>query len=223
MNQRERSRIQEDLVSLYLRLNGFFVTQGFIVHSSDHGRNLTELDVLALRLPFNSEPEREISHDPLLQLADNNTELFLCEVKSRQKKLRFNQPLVEHPRAMSTIIRWSGLLPEREVDDAACGLIEAIRHGDSAVSPARTVRIRAMLFSPERRARRHNQPFFVTGPELLKYVWKCMCPKEPRADCATSYDLQLWGRNEAIVRYIKSHATSPPDDIRELYAYISQN
>ena len=52
-----KSEIQVALLNLYLRLNGYFVT-GFIVHSPELGRNITQLDAFALRNPFNSEPER---------------------------------------------------------------------------------------------------------------------------------------------------------------------
>lgn len=48
----DRSDIQETLVSLYLRLNGYFVS-GFIVHAV-YGVE-TELDVLAVRFPRHEE------------------------------------------------------------------------------------------------------------------------------------------------------------------------
>jgi hypothetical protein len=54
---------QEAVVALYLRLNGYFTT-GFIVQSSTPGRVTTELDVLAVRLPHNAEPDRMIGCAP---------------------------------------------------------------------------------------------------------------------------------------------------------------
>ena len=77
-------------MSLYLRLNGFFVT-GFIVHSPLHGQNRVELDALALRLPYNCEPERQIGPDPVLELSEKYTDLAICEVKSKGQQLQFNQ------------------------------------------------------------------------------------------------------------------------------------
>ena len=41
-----KSEVQGALVTLYLRLSGYF-TSGFIVHSPTYGQNRTELDVLA--------------------------------------------------------------------------------------------------------------------------------------------------------------------------------
>ena len=93
-----KSKAQEDLALLYLRLNGFFVT-GFIAHSPIHGQNLTEIDALALRMPYSAEPEREVGPHGLLDLSSNHTDLIICEVKSRGKPLRFNGALTEGPRA----------------------------------------------------------------------------------------------------------------------------
>ena len=60
-----KAEAQEAFVTLYLRLNGYF-TSGFIVHSSVPGRNTTELDVLAVRLPHNAEFAREVGGAPEL-------------------------------------------------------------------------------------------------------------------------------------------------------------
>lgn len=107
MADHSKSRIQEQLATLYLRLNGFFVS-GFIVHSSTHGFNQTELDALALRLPYSSEPEREIGPDPRLDLSTKYTELLLCEVKSRGQPLQFNAALRSKPDAIASVLRWAG-------------------------------------------------------------------------------------------------------------------
>lgn len=221
-------KVQEELVSLYLRLNGFFVT-GFIVHSPIHGRNQSELDALALRLPFNSEPEREIGPDLLLNLSTEHTDLALCEVKSKGQQLQFNKALTGSPGVVATVLRWSGLFENSEVD-GLCGALRA------ALSPRRTpagtaptiigprgVRIRGLLFSPERKSRRPNQPWFVTGPEVMEYVWRCLCPPTRRPSCTTTYDFQLWGNHEPIVRYFKSVGTDGPGDIDALYTFINGN
>jgi hypothetical protein len=51
----DRSDVQETLVSLYLRLNGYFVS-GFIVHAQTGAK--TEMDVLAVRFPNQRESSR---------------------------------------------------------------------------------------------------------------------------------------------------------------------
>ena len=54
-----KGQVQEALVTLYLRLNGYFTT-GFIVHSPIHGRNRTEVNILGVRFPHNAEPARGV-------------------------------------------------------------------------------------------------------------------------------------------------------------------
>ena len=227
-DMRSRSQLQEQLVSLYLRLNGFFVT-GFIVHSPLHGQNRVELDALALRLPYNCEPERQIGPDPVLELSEKYTDLAICEVKSKGQRLQFNQSLVEQSAAAATILRWGGLFRESEVNKLSHAVTQVLAPRSPAATEAptvlgpRDVRIRGLLFSPERDARRTNQPWFVPGPQLFDYVWRCLCPEQTRQSCATTYDFQLWGNHEPIVRYFKSRGSKGPGDIKALYAYVERN
>ena len=73
-----KSKIQEAMVLLYLRLNGFFVT-GFIAQSAVQHRTLAEIDALAVRMPHSAEPEREIGPHELLDLSSEYTDLVICE------------------------------------------------------------------------------------------------------------------------------------------------
>lgn len=225
---RLQSQLQEQLVSLYLRLNGFFVTR-FIVHSPLHGQNRAELDALALRLPYNCEPERQIGPDSVLDLSDKYTDLAICEVKSRGQPLQFNRSLVGRSVAASCILRWAGLFQQSEVTPLSDTLAQALVPRNPAGSEAPTVlgprgvRIRGLLFSPERGSRRVNQPWFVPGPQLFGYVWHCLCPQKPRQSCATTYDFQLWGDYEPIIRYFKSRGDGGPGDIKTLYEYVGKN
>ena len=81
--------VQEALVALYLRLNGYFTT-GFIVQSPTSGRVTAELDVLAVRLPNNAEPDRVIRGSPELKRWDDGIDFIIAEVKSRGEPFQFN-------------------------------------------------------------------------------------------------------------------------------------
>jgi hypothetical protein len=63
---KKRSDVQEALLQLYPRLNGYFTT-GFVVQSPDWGRNKAQIDALAVRLPLNREPERLLGSSPFLE------------------------------------------------------------------------------------------------------------------------------------------------------------
>ena len=224
---RSNSKLQEDLVTLYLRLNGFFVST-FIVHSPVYGKNYTELDALAVRLPFSSEPERAIGPHALLDLSTKHTDLALCEVKSNGQPLRFNAALVGRLSAVKTVLRWSGLFEESEIEPLSSAFATALlpqkppSQSPPTVLGPRGVRIRALLFSPERNVRQpKNEPWYITGPEAMRYAWQCLCPQAPRASCATTYDLHVWGSYEPIVRYFKSRdAEKGPGEMKDLYAFV---
>ena len=84
-----KGEVQEGLVALYLRLNGYFTT-GFIVQSPTPGRVTTELDVLAVRMPHNAEPVRVIGGAPELDRWDSGMDFIIGEVKSHGEPLQFN-------------------------------------------------------------------------------------------------------------------------------------
>ena len=82
----------EIFVSWYLRFNGYFTAPGFVVHAGDDpGRiskgavgNLTEVDTLAVRLPFSREESgiRFPTDQNLLDGAEGRFDVVIAEVKS---------------------------------------------------------------------------------------------------------------------------------------------
>jgi hypothetical protein len=219
-----RSRTQEELALLYLRLNGFFVT-GFIAHSAVQGQALTEIDALAVRMPHSAEPEREVGPHELLGLSSEYTDLVICEAKSRGEQLCFNQALTAEPLAAAKVLRWSGLFLEKEIPALAANLTSVLapRPLPSDVPPTiigpRGVRIRSLLFSLEQNLRRPNQPWFITGSEVFDYVHRCLSPSGSRSSCSTSYDFGLWGDREPIVRYFKERQSA--GDMKQLYEALN--
>lgn len=224
--KRQKSVVQEELVNLYLRLNGFFVTK-FIVHASTHGKNKTEMDAIGIRHPYSKEPERVVGPDPVLQTSSEWVDVVLCEVKSRKKQIRFNEALVADPDALATVIRWCGVFDqEEEIFDIARALsddlssVASSEDGPPTVEGSRKTRVRALLFSPERESRRDNQRWFIAGPQLMEYVAACLSPTEERASCSVVYDFQAWGEHEPIVRYFKKLKGRPPGNMEALYRHL---
>lgn len=228
MDAKRKSRLQEDLLSLYLRLNGFFVT-GFVVHSPAFGENLTEVDVLGVRFPGNKEPEREIGPDATLETSDQLVDLVICEAKSHGKQLRFNDALVDSPAPIATLLRWAGMFSDEEINALASKVQVALSastppspHIPAVVGPRQT-RVRGLLCSSETRNRHKGQPWFLSGADLFSYISKCLCPPVPRSECATAYDFGAWGAHEGIVRYFKERGAGDPGDMKQLYAFIEKS
>ena len=55
MTDKEKSTIQEQLATLYLRLNGYFTT-GYIIHTSKNDIE-GELDIIGVRFPYHKQDD----------------------------------------------------------------------------------------------------------------------------------------------------------------------
>jgi len=116
-----KSEINEALVTLYLRLNGYFTT-GLILHSAHWGENRTELDCLAVRHPNHQQPDRGVKTSGFLSHCSDEVEevdLLLCEVKSLPTELGFNKSLQTDVEAVRAILRWAGVFTEQQVISVA--------------------------------------------------------------------------------------------------------
>lgn len=67
MTDKEKSNIQENLVKLYLRLNGYFST-GFIIHSSENKIN-SEIDNISVRFPLHHQNDTEHNSSDYLNVS----------------------------------------------------------------------------------------------------------------------------------------------------------
>ena len=217
----DKSKLQETLVNLYLRLNGYFTT-GFIVHSPHYGKNKTEVDVLAVRFPNNAEPETEGSPDENLLTSNSAVDVVIGEVKSRGQSLCFNEPL--NRDTLPTIFRWIGMFDECQIEDVSNRFYDAISQPPQQDPPTvctpticttNDVRVRGLLFSPERKCRRYtqgrqnNQRWFLPGPHMINFMWERLCGEQTRPESSTVYDFTLWGELEPLVRYLKCQNKPP--------------
>lgn len=222
------SNIQEALASLYLRLNGYF-TSGFIVHAPlDYGSTWGEVDVLAVRFPQSREPEREIGPSEYLEVSSDCVDFIIAEVKGGRQALQFNSSLRE-PERVRKILRWMGAFDEVEIAVLESQLLELMEPREQhepaefiQVLGPRATRIRAILFGMNRGQPRHNQPKYIPGSVVMRYVWECMHPDEPRFDCQTAYDYRLWGPYEPIVRYFKRDDCAEPGLVEDLVQFVQQ-
>jgi hypothetical protein len=223
---KERSDIQEALLLLYLRLNGYFVSS-FIVHSPEPGQNITQVDALAVRHAFNREPNRVVRSSGLLK--PKGTDLLVCEVKSRGEPLQFNESFRENDAAIQSALEWAGLFDQEETVRIASQLKPLLQPSAPAAEAKRGVpgprdtTVRALLCSPERRSRRENQPWFLCEQEMFSYIAGCLNPKAERETCSTRYDINLWGSSLApLVRYFKGLPGGDQGSIQGLYKSLSE-
>lgn len=132
----------EQLAKWYLRLNGYFTVDNFIVHAGDDPKrisdeligNYTETDILGVRFSHHREVsgELEIQNDPVL--INKNCPLIdyvIAEVKTgkedRPNPIWRNKNL----QAIAYIIRFAGIIPqETDIQNIAKVLSEAGEYHD---------------------------------------------------------------------------------------------
>jgi len=224
IGDKERADIQEALLLLYLRLNGYFVSS-FIVHSCEWGRNITQIDALAVRHPFNREPDRVVRPSDFLK--PKGTDLLVCEVKSQSQPLQFNESFRKNDAAIRNVLDWAGLFDQEETARIARDLKPLLRpstpasEAERGVPGPRETTVRPLLCSPERRSCRETQPWFLCEREMFSYIAECLNPEAKRATCSTRYDINLWGSSLApLVRHFKGLPPGDQGSLQGLYSYL---
>jgi hypothetical protein len=222
----DKSDVQETLVLLYLRLNGYFGT-GFIVHAPQ--RNKTEMDVLAIRFPRHTEPEREVQCSERLVIPSGRVDFLVGEVKGGMNNINFNVRFREDPASIRTVLNRFGAFEEQEIEHlCAClpDLLEPEKVRKSGAFPTVALRdgqcqLRFVLFAAEQRRDESTRRPYVFEDDLLNFVWTCFRPEQRRAQCDIRYNYELWGPQFAdMVRYFKK-SENMPESIKELYSLYS--
>jgi len=221
-----KSDVQENLFSLYLRLNGYFVT-GFIVHA-DRG-NKTEMDALAVRFPYHREPEREIGLSPKLDSSDSLVDFLVCEVKGGKKNVNFNVKFRENKEAIASVLRRLGAFTDEEIHSLT-PRIQDILHPEKIQKsqeyptldiPRINSRLRFLLAAPEQNRSANSQKPYIYGNDMIQYIWDCFRPDVQRQSCGVRYNWSLWGEQYIkLVKYFKDKKRTAPGDIESIYAYF---
>jgi len=218
-----KSDLQEALATLYLRLNGYFVS-GFIAHAPTGNR--TEIDVLAVRFPKQREPEREIGLCEVLDPSCTKIEFVVGEVKGGARHPQFNANFRERPEAVKSVLNRFGAMDEHEVEEIPPKIVDllepqAVRRSKSfpRIEVSAGV-LKFLLFAPEQ-TRKENSGPLIYGNDMIQYIWECMRPEEHRVDCATNYNRTLWGYQfNPIVAYFKDPERSNAGSFAELCDYV---
>jgi hypothetical protein len=225
--RRRQVWVQERLVRLYLRLNGYFVNT-LIIHSSDWGLNRAQVDAFGVRHPNHSQPDRLIKEDPIVDVRQGRTDLVFCEVKSANQPKKFNKGLQE-AEALRLLLMWSGLFSEAEAADlapqlaAAVSLEKPLPDRPPEVMGPRSIRVRGLIFAPENEEQVGEPRFYIKGSAIMGYAWQCFNPTQRRDTCSTRYDFDGWDEYSDIVRYFKDRGQTgqgDPGSILDLYAAL---
>lgn len=220
-----RSQVNEALVALYLRLNGYF-TSGLVVHSDQWGASRTELDCLAVRFPSHAQPDTEAPTAPFLRPHSTCIDLLICEVKSSPESLEFNKRLREEVGVVEYVLQWAGILDPKAITSVAESLRAILKVGLSSKSASAgiiegQVRVRGLLCCPPAVKVEPPDGWCLLGAEILGHARHCFDPRRPRYSCSTRYDLQLWGSwLGPLVEYFKGLKKGEAPSLDSLYEFV---
>jgi hypothetical protein len=228
----KRNELEESLVALFLRLNGYF-TSGFIVHSDRKSNIRAEVDILATRFPLNREPEREVQPCLDLLAPTDRIDFIIGEVKNKKEAPIFNDSMFELDN-IKYQLRWLGRFTDPEIDVIAGELLDQLIHktdGFPVVSLPRPTadksqqlhcQVRLILFDlhPEHVA----DPRCVSGKAVMEHIWTCLRSDIKPVECARIYNYDAYGPlYSPIVRYFKDKRRKQAGTVKELLAWISSN
>ena len=226
-----KNQLQEKLVALYLRLNGY-TTSGLILHSPDDQAVQGEIDIIGVRFIHHTQPDRVIDCSKELCIPTNAfADIVIGEVKGGNAPLQFNDSLRNHPERVIKLLRWIGIFNENDLTSLSQQLIEKVQNPvvQSAeplfpVIEYNNFALRPILFGPDKTIQRPNQRRFINGAMMINYCWECFRPECRRVDCETNYKaLNNWGEQfERIIGYFKNHDRESPGTIQDIYAHFGE-
>ena len=232
MTSKERSIIQENIVKLYLRLNGYIST-GLIIHS--HEKKISgEIDIIAVRFPYHTQSDAEHNSSEYMEIPET-IDVIIGEVKSHGISLNFNKSLRnESLIPLNKVIKWIGLFKEEQIPEIAQKLLLLIKPVENSNKTSFSsviiktefglISIRPILFSPESITNVSNTDKFVGWQEINNFLWSCLCPSNIREECGTRYDFSAWGSGlSEIVKAYKDRQRLQNrfNNITELYNDIN--
>lgn len=232
MTDKQRSELQENIVKLYLRLNGYISTS-LIIHSEEK-RISAEIDTISIRFPYHSQDETEHNSSDFLEVP-SNIDVIIGEVKSHKQQLQFNKALrQDNLISLTKILKWIGLFKEDQIKAIATDLLGLVTPIENSKKKEFTnllidtdfgkISLRTILFSPETNSKKTNSDKFVGWEEIDDFLWKCLCPENIREYCGIRYDFTAWGSDYSeIVKVYKNRQPSQTrfKNMEELYAEIT--
>ena len=206
--------MQEKIAKLYLRLNGYFLTS-LIIHSSEKGKNATQIDAIGVRFPFHEQKDREIKCSEKLMIPTDKTDIIICEVKDTRCKPKFNDALITSNEALQKLFEWIGVIKGDEIVTAK----DTFKKNGKFETDG--LQIRPIIFSFNDNI--NEDILTITGSDTFSYIKGCLIPSNPRDACSTTYPYEsCWGDEyESIIRYFKDkNKKGEMVSLEDLYTHL---
>jgi len=175
--------LYEKFTSWYLRLNGYFMVDNFVIHAADDPTRIrngiiaphTETDSIGIRMPYSAEIAGSLkiaNHDVLIENQNERFDIVIAEVKSG-KETRPN-PVWRNKTLASIeyIVRFVGLYDENYINYVAKQLAAHYNYENERS------RIRYIIF-----AKKQNQAYSKLGVKYITFSQMTQFLVEIRGQC----------------------------------------
>ncbi len=206
----------ELLARLYLRLKGFVVTN-LIIHSDVPGSLRSELDIVAIKMPFHAQNFRQVAAKDYLETSSDRIEIIIGDVKNyiSLKAVQFNKGLRSDRESIAQLISRLGIY--ETVDQEKIELFDRYLniHRDRSLNgfasyeedlPLGKFTIKFMFFCPSLPAWNGNGFKYIHGDEMIEFAWECLNEASAVQTCSRRYDFGRWNELESYVRFFKGKA-----------------
>lgn len=207
----------ESLSRLYLRLKGF-LTSNLIIHSDNDGNSRTELDILAVKMPYHSQDYRWVNVADFLGSTNSRIEIIIADVKNHSKieTVKFNSGLRKDKESIRQLIEWIGVY--KSVNDEQLERftkylnlhqikdLNGFAQFDEDLKLGK-FRFKFTFFCPSL-AKWDGIGFkYIDGQEMIDFIWECLNEVRKIETCSRRYDFGGWNELDVYVRFFKGKLT----------------
>jgi hypothetical protein len=177
MQEHASSKKLEEFTRWFLRFNGYFSIENFIVHAADDPMRIsggvvaphTETDTLAIRMPYSKEITGRLkiaNYTPLVEGSDGRMDVIIAESKSGGENRPNKVWREKEQRAVEYITRFVGLCEtEEEIGKVSCGLLSKYFYENERA------RYRYIIFSEEPNAHYRDKGIgYMTYEDLVRFL-----------------------------------------------------
>lgn len=203
----------ELLTRLYLRLKGYIVSN-LILHSEQEGMSKSELDIIAMRLPYHSQEYRWVEVTDYLESSESIIEILIADVKNTKnlEKVKFNEGLRKDRGSIKQLIDWIGIY--ESVGDEEINKFESVLnlHRNNKLSGFAELdedlllgkfKIKFTFFCPSLPVWNGKGFKYIHGKEIIDFIWECLNESRKVKTCSRRYDFGGWNELEDYVRFFK--------------------
>ena len=196
-----------------MRLKGYLASN-LILHSEMDGNSKSELDIVAIRMPYHSQEHRWVNVPDYLDCSCEKIEILLGDVKnsSNLSNVKFNEGLRKDRDSIKQLIDWIGVYENVGNDeiDKFQSLLNLHRNkklngfGEfDEILQLGNVKFKFTFFCPSLEAWNGKGFKYIHGGEMIDFCWECLNATRKIATCSRRYDYGGWNELEFYVRFFK--------------------